>query len=109
MMLMEINRITKKNTRGFTLVELVVVMAILAVLAALAVPKFADVLSDARGSADAVNIKMLQDAVDLYYAQENAYPADLSVLVSDYIKTMPSPSEPGKAFVLDVNHTVIIQ
>ncbi len=101
----------QKNRRdeGFTLVELIVVMAILALLAALAVPKFADVLSNARGSADSTNVKLLQDAVDLYYAQEHQYPADLNGLIPDYIKELPNPTDSGKSFVLNTEHEVIIQ
>ncbi|MBK6386420.1 MAG: prepilin-type N-terminal cleavage/methylation domain-containing protein [Rhodoferax sp.] len=39
----------KQVQRGFTLIELVMVIVILGVLAAVAIPKFVDLKSDARG------------------------------------------------------------
>lgn len=41
----------KKNNKGFTLIELVMVIVILAILAAVAIPRFIDFKTDARLSA----------------------------------------------------------
>lgn len=93
--MVKIFSITKTNkNRGFTLVELVIVMAILAVLAALAIPKYTSVLSKAKAKSDQTNVKLLQDAVDLYYAENNSYPNALSDLKPDYIKKIPTQQHP---------------
>jgi len=64
----------KKHKRGFTLVELVVVIAILGVLALLIVPNVAKRVSDAEKSVDTANLKMIQKAIDMYYIDNSAYP-----------------------------------
>jgi len=61
----------RDNQKGFTLVELIIVMAILAVLAGIAVPKFGDVLADSKTKADQANIKMIQSAFDIYCVQND--------------------------------------
>jgi prepilin-type N-terminal cleavage/methylation domain-containing protein len=83
----------KRQQKGFTLVELVVVMAILVLLTALAVPKFTAVLANARTDANESNKKLLQEAVDLYISSENVAPAevdDLQDLLDQYLKEVPS-------------------
>ncbi len=47
----------KKNNKGFTLAELLIVVAIIAVLVAIAIPIFTNQLEKARESTDAANIR----------------------------------------------------
>lgn len=58
-----------KNRKGFTLVELVVVVAIIAILAAVAVPRFATATENARVSSFVSNYKSCVAAITLYQAQ----------------------------------------
>ena len=46
-----------KNTKGFTLMEMLIVVAIIAVLVAIAIPTFTKSLNDARVATDKANIR----------------------------------------------------
>ena len=50
-------RIMKKNNKGFTLAELLIVVAIIAVLVAIAIPIFTSQLEKAREATDIANIR----------------------------------------------------
>ena len=92
-------KLFKRNQKGFTLVELVVVIAILGILAAIAVPRFIASLEEARSTADEANMRVLQTAVDLFYAETEGYPADYAALegalVPTYIDEIPELSGGG--------------
>lgn len=93
----------KNGEQGFTLVELIVVMAILALLAALAVPKFGNILSDSKTKAHNANVKMIQQAVDLYATNTDTALTDIdniNTLVPDYLKAVPDNPTDGAAYTV---------
>lgn len=61
----------RKNEKGFTLVELIVVMAVLAVISAIAVPRFLGVQEDAKLEADYATAAMLGKAAELYLVNDD--------------------------------------
>lgn len=64
-----------KNQKGFTLVELLVVVIILAVLAAIVIPQLRTSSQDAKVSALDSDLSTVRSAVELYYHQHSsAYP-----------------------------------
>lgn len=77
--------------RGFTLIELMIVVAIIGILAAIAIPKFADLISKSREGAIKGQLSSVRSAINVYYSDnEGIYPTDtLDVLVPKYIKSIP--------------------
>lgn len=78
------------NSRGFTLIELLIVLAIIAILAGIAVPRYTASLKEAKESACAANIAILESAVMRYWIDnDETYPANISDLKPQYIKEVP--------------------
>lgn len=65
----------RMNNRGFTLIEIMVVIAILALLAALVAPKIIGRSDDAKIADAKVQIKNLETALKLYKLDNGAYPS----------------------------------
>jgi type IV pilus assembly protein PilA len=80
----------KRNKKGFTLVELVVVVAILGILAALAVPRFMGTQDNAKKQTHNANVRTIESALSLYVAEEGKYTTAISDLVTaGYLKKVP--------------------
>jgi type IV pilus assembly protein PilA len=75
----------KKKKKGFTLVELIIVIAIIAILAALAIPKFSAVRAEAKVSNDVAAAKNIQTTVATLIANGTIKPAtgDTVINVAD--------------------------
>ncbi|HHV72546.1 MAG TPA: prepilin-type N-terminal cleavage/methylation domain-containing protein [Clostridia bacterium] len=63
-----------KNEKGFTLIELMVVVIIIGILAAVAVPRFTNAADKARKEARNAQKKLIETAVQIYYAAEGKWP-----------------------------------
>lgn len=64
------NNIIKKRKKGFTLIELIIVIAIIAILAAIAIPKFATIRHNANVTTDIANAKNIHSVVAQGIANE---------------------------------------
>ncbi|MCL6448736.1 MAG: prepilin-type N-terminal cleavage/methylation domain-containing protein [Armatimonadetes bacterium] len=83
-------RALRRDRRGFTLIELVIVLAILGGLAALLIPRFASTADNTDARVNQSNHRMLQEAVDLYRAENGGFPSALNALVTNnYIREVP--------------------
>lgn len=67
-------RTGKMAKRGFTLVELILVITILGILAALAMPTFQGNVATAKESAAKSNLMAMRTQIELYKIQHNQYP-----------------------------------
>ena len=76
--------------RGFTLVELMVVLAIIALLVSIVAP---DYVNRSRRAEEAVlkeNLALMRDALDKHYADAGKYPGSLQELVAKrYLRAIP--------------------
>ena len=64
----------RHNERGFTLVEMLVVITIIALIMALVGPRVLNYLTDAKIKTARIQISSLENALDLYYLDANRYP-----------------------------------
>ena len=76
--------------RGFTLVELLVVISLISILAAMAVVQYRNAIQHTQEATLKTNLFRMRDAIDQYYADKGKYPASLDALVSDqYLRRIP--------------------
>ena len=87
-----------RQRRGFTLVELLVVLAVVATLLTLIAPRYWGTETAARETVLKENLRALRVALDQYYADRGAYPDALSDLVdARYLRTIPIDPVTGSA------------
>ena len=79
-----------RAARGFTLMELLIVMAIIAVLAAIAAPRYAIMVRRAREAVLKEDLQTMRQAIDSYTVDKEKAPQSLDDLVqSGYLKSIP--------------------
>ena len=78
------------DARGFTIIELMVVMTIIVTLATIGMVQYRQSVQFAKESVLRDDLAKFRDAIDQYYADKNQYPPTLDDLVSaGYIRAMP--------------------
>ena len=81
------------DQRGFTLLEMLIVISIVGVLAAVAVPRFTNAITLANTSRVQSDLQVLNSAIVLYQAEKGAYPSAISDL-GDYVLDIANVKPP---------------
>ena len=90
----------QKMTKGFTLIELMIVVAIIGILAAIAIPQFANLVSKSQEGRTKANLGTLRSALSIYYGDlEGWYPSGATnlqdlTLGQKYLQTVPASDLP---------------
>jgi general secretion pathway protein G len=84
----------KRNTRGFTLVEILIVVIILGILAAIVIPQFTNASNDARNNSIASTLQTVRSQIELFKIQHgDTPPAGLwSVMLAKSTTTETGPT-----------------
>jgi general secretion pathway protein G len=84
------SRTARGGARGFTLVELLIVISLISILAAMGLVQYRNAVISAKESTLKTDLFRMRDAIDQYYADKGKYPGGLDTLVSDgYMRKIP--------------------
>lgn len=83
--------LSKLKSKGFTLIELMIVVAIIGILAAVAVPKFADLVTKSKEASVKGSLGAVRSALSIYYGDtEGSYPGNLFTGLTNANRYMPA-------------------
>lgn len=113
------SKTTDSKRRGFTLIELMVVLTVIGLLLAIVVPDYVGRVRRAEEAVLQENLTLMRDALDKHFADVGRYPASLEELVSKkYLRAIPKdpltqsaswnivgPNDPRHGGVYDVRST----
>lgn len=88
-----------KSRKGFTLIELMVVISIIAILITIALPRFVNARRAANTAKIAADLRTIESAINIYYAKHNEYPKTAALLSKSalftddvkYFASLPKP------------------
>lgn len=87
----------RTGARGFTLVELLVVLAIISLLLTIGVPRYFRSVDKSREEALRANLAVTRHVLDKYYEDHGVYPDSLDQLVEKhYLRALPIDPMTGK-------------
>jgi general secretion pathway protein G len=89
---------------GFTLVEILAVMVIIGIVIAIALPNIMNAIQAAESRQCAANIRNMDAAINLFYAQNRTWPTNLNTDIAPLLEggvIPPCPQSATKTYQLD--------
>jgi type IV pilus assembly protein PilA len=104
-------KINSTTTKGFTLVEIMIVVVIIGLLAAMAIPAFQKVRTSSQDKAVLNNARQLSAGADQYYLENGVSTVTLSDLLgpTSYVKTLNTVANETYPLTFTQGVTVTIQ
>ena len=87
----------RRGQRGFTLIELIIVVTIIGILAGISVVQVRNAQRKAKEAALMDNLHNMRSAIDNFYADKQRFPGSLEELVPNYIRRIPNDPITGQA------------
>jgi general secretion pathway protein G len=85
-----IRRSSVTRERGFTLVELLIVISLISILAAMGLVQYRNSVMSSKEAVLRTDLFRMRDAIDQYFADKQKYPSGLDSLVTDgYLRKLP--------------------
>ena len=100
-----------QKTKGFTLIELMIVIAIIGILAAIAIPQFAKYRIRGFNASAEADLRNAMTAEEAYYADNQGYTGDLDELtaygatISQNVTITPTSVGTGVDYTLSAYHS----
>ncbi|MCB1058321.1 MAG: prepilin-type N-terminal cleavage/methylation domain-containing protein [Acidobacteria bacterium] len=80
----------RAGERGFTLLEMIIVVTMIGILATLAIPALIHSPRRAQEAVLKTNLRTIRDVINQFYADKGQYPTSLEALVDEgYLRTVP--------------------
>lgn len=87
-----------RRSRGFTLIEIIIVFTLIGILVGMGIPQFKHVRKKSTEAVLKENLFQIRKIIDQYYQDKGKYPANLQSLVTDqYFRRVPVDPITGSA------------
>ena|SRR3989344_5794050 len=84
-----------KNKKGFTLIEILIVISIIGLLASVVLVNLGGFRAKGRDSRRIADLRTLQNTLELYFGVNNKYPSAITELISPELGVSRLPQDPG--------------